>query len=131
MALAAAVLIIGSYLMPGVQYLYPGAENHLALVREHRNAPAVLITEKNSRYVSCVNSFYLRESDHVYPVLADSLNSLGSEKRIMEAEELLVYIENGVFEEMEHCLPDDVAGRFGNEPDCLFSTENASVLLFR
>ena len=102
MAGAMGFLILAGYWSPGVNYLYKGTEEKLQTVENHSHLPAFYVTDANSRYRVCGDSFFLSKAQHIYPVkeegirgLSEALEELGASG----ATQFLVYIDQNFMDE--------------------------------
>ncbi len=99
---AMGFLILAGYWSPGVNYLYKGTEEKLQTVENHSHLPAFYVTDANSRYRVCGDSFFLSKAQHIYPVkeegirgLSEALEELGASG----ATQFLVYIDQNFMDE--------------------------------
>lgn len=61
-----------------VGYLYTGTEKKMEIINEYEDVPAVVITNNNTRIVSCDNSIYFKDISYIYPTDLQGINDLST-----------------------------------------------------
>ena len=67
-------IIIVGYVKVGVDYTFIGEAAKVEYMQNSSDIPVVMITEDNRRFFSCVNSYYVKDSDKVFPVKLEDLD---------------------------------------------------------
>lgn len=72
------IVIILGYSKYGVNYVYKGDMEKVHFMEENKDIPVIMITADNRRYFSCVNSYYVKNSSRVLPIMLEDVDSLST-----------------------------------------------------